>query len=155
MFDVPQAVVDATVVRTANVTEKCARILLHTAFTAPAGSKLCVYGPSLPITELVVRSARALCPWGNVGENNSTKVVIHRDDGTTVELQARPGAVNAVRGDDVSHVFVVQPGYLERGMDGQFLLPLLFVCVTMVFVGSDDSDMAAARLVCGADSIAW
>jgi hypothetical protein len=142
MFDVPEAVIGATFVRAANVTEKCARIMLHTAFTAPAGSKLFVYGPSLPVTELVVRAARAMCPFGNVGENKSTEFVVHRDDGTSVVLKARPGAERAVRGDDASHLFVIEPGHCTGWRETAHGRQV-------VFVGRDDAE--AARLAVSAN----
>jgi hypothetical protein len=157
MFDVPEDVVnsgDPTLVRTVNEVDKCARIVLHTAFTAPAGSTLNVYGCSLDTTERVVTRATHLCPFGNVGDaENPLKLVIVRDDKTTVELRARPGTAKAVRGDNPSHVFVV--GHIEGDMVERFMQPLFKLAGRVwVFVGNDN-DMETARLICDPRAVDW
>jgi hypothetical protein len=106
-----------------------------------------VYGCSLDVTERVVARATHLCPFGNVGDvENPLKLVIVRDDKTTVELRARPGSAKAVRGDNPSHVFVV--GHIEPDLVQRFLRPLFLAAGRVwVFVGNDD-DMVTARLIC-------
>jgi hypothetical protein len=160
MFDVPQAVwwrTGPTVVCTADAIGKCARIMLHIAFTAPAGSRLYVYGHSKNSTVAVTRTGRALCPRKNVGANSRSRFIVIRDDGTTVELSARPQCMWDIRGDNPTHVFVVRPASMGRDFRGMFLGQL---CLTRgrdcVFVGSHDADTEAARQITGiVHSIVW
>jgi hypothetical protein len=149
MFGVPESIVNSgglTVVRTDDVTDKCARIALHTAMTAPEGSNLFLYGSCLNATSRVLDAIERMCPFKNIYIYKPGElVVVREEDGSTVTLRARPGSAASCRGDNPSHVFVINPGYLDKGMCAQFLYPMFQVAGRKwVFVGQDDQDMDAA-----------
>ena len=77
MFGVPEAIAnsgDLTVVRTNDVTDKCARIALHTAMTAPEVSELFLYGTCLNATSRVLDAIDRMCPLINIDTYKPTRL---------------------------------------------------------------------------------